>query len=128
MKVWFKSIKSKQLLIAGLTVLVAVAGYYRWTVEQNNETVAVINDSIETNSAKTPKSSQKDDDNESYGDYFARARYDRDCARSEAAELLSASAQDGVESEEIIAKKTEMLEMYAKNMEDETTIENMVIA
>lgn len=127
MKFLLKSIRSKQILISGLMVLVVIAGYYRWTVDRQPETVPTITNKAETKSEQESKPTDKTEEQE-YGDYFARARYDRDCARSEASELLAVSAQNGEQSEEIAEKNAKRLEMYAKNMEDETTIENMVIA
>lgn len=108
--------------------MVAVAGYYRWTAERHGDAVAVMNDSVLENSSEQISKIEDNVLEETDNDYFARARYERDCARSEAAELIAASTQDGEQSEQIAEKNAEKLEMYAKNMEDETAIENMVIA
>lgn len=123
MKKFLSGVRGKQILVSGLAVLVMVAGYYRWSVDKKSDTVAVMSDAetVETEKAETPE-------NESSADYFAKARYERDCARTEAAELLKVSNIDGEENEEIAAKNREKLEKSAKNMEDETAIENMVIA
>lgn len=128
MKVFLKSIKSKQIVVAGLAVLVAVAGYYRWNVERKGEAVPVMTDGITANSELEQPEKIVETEQSDYEDYFARARYERDCARSEAAELLKVSAQDGEDSSEQLAKNGEKLQMYAKNTEDEASIENMVIA
>lgn len=127
MKVFLKSVRSKQILIAGLAVLVAVAGYYRWTVEQNPDSVTVMNNNVQVQPDNENITENTKSENE-YTDYFAKARYERDCARTEAAELLAVSAQgDDVNSEQR-QKNAEKLAQYAKSTEDETTIENMVIA
>ncbi len=132
MKKFLKGIKSKQILVLGLCVLVTVAGYYRWRVAQNINSVSVMNDEVvdrpETD-AHEGGGGVSEDENMAYTtDYFAKARYERDCSRSEAAELLKVSGGDGETSEELAAKNREMLEGFAKNMESETAIENMVIA
>lgn len=121
---FLKGIRGKQILVAGLCVLVAVSGFYRWKVD-NDETVAVMSDEADV---IDDTQTVAEDETEEYSDYFAKARYERDCARTEAAELLKVSSVDGEESEEILAKNRSMLESYAKSMERETAIENMVIA
>lgn len=127
MKVFLKSVRSKQILIAGLAVLVAVAGYYRWTVEKNPDSVTVMNNSIEPQADNENIPELAVPENE-YTDYFAKARYERDCARTEAAELLAVSTQNNDNDSEQNQKNAEKLAQYAKNTEDETTIENMIIA
>ena len=126
MKKLFKGIRGKQILVSGLAVLVMVAGYYRWTVEQNAKSVAVMNEAQPSD--ETVDKISTEDNQSGMTDYFAKARYDRDCARSEAAELLKVSNTEGENSEELATKNIELLETYAKNMEKETAIENMVIA
>lgn len=123
MKKFLSGVKGKQILVSGLAVLVMIAGYYRWNVDKKSDTLAVMSDAevMETENVETIETEQD-------GDYFARARYERDCARTEAAELLKVSNTGGEENEELAAKNREKLEKSAKNMEDETAIENMVIA
>ena len=127
MKKFLTGIRGKQFLVLGLMVLVIIAGYYRWTVDKNNSTLAVMN-----NDATIQDDIEKieDEENDTLGsdDYFARARYERDCARSESAELLKVSTNDAQSDAELAAKIQEKLEKSAKNMESETAIENMVIA
>lgn len=126
MKKFFKGVRGKQILVSGLALLVMVAGYYRWTVDKDAESVAVMNEA-QPSDEKVDKI-PTEDNKSGMTDYFAKARYDRDCARSEAAELLKVSNTDGENSEELAAKNIELLETFAKNMEKETAIENMVIA
>jgi stage III sporulation protein AH len=128
MKKFFKGVRGKQILVAGLSVLVIVAGYYRWSIEKADKTVAVMNDAVPTDSQIEPITQSDETQQINDGDYFAKARYERDCARSEAAELLKVSNTDGENGAELAEKNREMLETYAKNMEKETAIENMVIA
>ncbi|MBR5156031.1 MAG: SpoIIIAH-like family protein [Clostridia bacterium] len=126
MKKFLTGIRGKQILVAGLAVLVAVAGYYRWAIEKDGTTVAVMNETKNQDGLEQPLSTEKQQENMT--DYFAKARYERDCARSEAAELLKVSNTDGENAEELAEKNLEMLEVFARNMEKETAIENMVIA
>ena len=132
MKKFFNGIRGKQILVAGLSTLVIVAGVYRWTKSGTEESVVVNNPSPLLTVTETNELEKIDESNtaktENDTNYFAKARYDRDCARSEAAELLKVSATDGENSEEIMAKNREMLEKYASDMKKETAIENMVIA
>lgn len=127
MKNFLKGVRGKQILVSGLAVLVIVAGYYRWSVERGRSSVAVINDGNPVD-AEITEIQENDSEDAGVGDYFARARYERDCARTEAAELLKVSTIDGENNEELAAKNREKLEKSAKNMEAETAIENMVIA
>lgn len=127
MKKFLKGVRGKQILVSGLAVLVMVAGYYRWSVEKNEDIVAVMNEENPVQS-EVKKIEQGEEQGLEVGDYFAKARYERDCARSEAAELLQVANVDGAENAELAAKNREMLEVAAKNMERETAIENMVIA
>jgi stage III sporulation protein AH len=124
MKKFLTGVKGKQILVTGLAVLVMVAGYYRWTVDKKADTVSVMNDEV----VEKIETNNNAEETENIGDYFAKARYERDCARSEAAELLKVSAMDGNSNEKLAEKNRDMLETAAKNMEKETTIENMIIA
>lgn len=128
MKKLLKGVHGKQILISGLAVMVVIAGYYRWTIDRKGETVAVMTDTVSENEAEAKTDLLDVENEDGYGDYFAKARYERDCARSEETELIKASAQEGEEGSELAVKNAEKLEVYAKNMADETAIENMVIA
>jgi len=118
MKKFFKGIRGKQLLVSVLAVMVIAAGYYRWTVDKN-ETMPVTNDTLPIEEQTETESGVVKDE-----DYFARARYERDCARSESVEFLTVSAISETDSDDIQQK----IEKYAQNAEKEAVIENMVIA
>ncbi len=126
MKKLFKGIRGKQILVSGLAVLVVVAGYYRWAVDKDLASVAVMNEVTPTED--NVEQIVDVDTQTGMTDYFAKARYERDCARSEAAELLKVSNTDSENAEALAAKNLELLEVFAKNMEKETAIENMIIA
>lgn len=126
MKKFLKGINGKQVLVSVLSLMVVIAGIYRWNADRNHS-VAVMTETL-PESVETKSDTEKTSETEETGDYFSKARYERDCARSEAAELLKVSGTDGETSEELIAKNREMLEKAAKNIEKEAAIENMVIA
>ena len=112
----FKGTRGKQILVTGLAILVIVAGYYRWNVDSGIESTPVMSENVEN---------AENNEQATSSDYFAKARYERDCARTEAAELLKVS---NMEDEIALESNRKMLEAYAKNMEKETAIENMVIS
>ena len=138
MKNPLKGVKGKQVLVSGLAVLVLVAGYYRWSVERNGGTMPVMNETLPAENGAESTDKAKDNSAETAAkmpaegaesaDYFAKARYERDCARSEAAELLKVSAQGGAENKENEKAAADTLAAYAKNTENEVAIENMVKA
>ena len=119
-KKFFKGIRGKQLLVSALAVMVIASGYYRFTMG-GEESVTVSNEvlPIEDGQLVTENIESAQDTN-----YFARARYERDCARSEAVELLSVSAIDGEKSTAL----DEKIALYAQNANSETAIENLVLA
>ncbi|MBO4940977.1 MAG: SpoIIIAH-like family protein [Clostridia bacterium] len=117
MKKFFKGVRGKQLLVSVLAVMVIVAGYYRWSVEQN-ESLTVTNEVLPIEEQGEKEKGTVDED------YFSRARYERDCTRSEAVEILTVSAISGDASAETNAK----IEQYAQSAEKESVIENMIMA
>ncbi len=124
MKKFLSGVRGKQVLVSGLAVLVLVAGYYRWSVDQRGEIMPVMSETLPQPEADSEASSES----EIQQDYFAKARYERDCARSEATELLKVSAQNGTDGESGDMAAADKIAKYARNIEDETAIENLVIA
>lgn len=122
MKKFLSGVRGKQALVSGLAILVLIAGYYRVTVERNADIKPVSNEALPL---EVLEASDETDVLEEDLDYFARARYERDCARSEATELLKVSVQSGNLEENVNAEK---IAQYAKNMENETAIENLIKA
>ncbi len=120
MKKFFKGIRGKQVLVSLLAIMVIAAGYYRWTVDRNGGTVPVMGELLpaEEQSAITEEVQESD--------YFAKARYERDCARSEAVELLTVAAVSKDGDTENIGLNNQKIEQYAESAENETAIENMV--
>lgn len=118
MKKFLKGTRGKQLLVSVLAVMVIAAGYYRWNVEQN-KSLPVANEVLPIEEQNESEKNTVSDE-----DYFSRARYERDCTRSEAVEILTVSAISGETQGDTNAK----IEKYAQNAEKESVIENMIIA
>lgn len=121
MKKKLNGVRSKQILVSALAVLVIVAGYYRWSTDRS-DTVTVMNDALPTETGSDAPTAEPDG-----SDYFAKARYERDCARSEATDLLKVSAK-GDGDKNASAESAEKLARYAEITEKETAIENLVKA
>lgn len=107
------SIKGKQLLLGGLVVLVAVAGYYRFssgdlTKPDEAEAVAVM--STAKPSAAT---------------YFSSARQERDASRSEAEELLNDIISDDEATADAKAVAREKISKAAEMIKTEGEIETL---
>lgn len=132
MKKFLSGIRGKQILVSGLAVLVLVAGYFRWSVDQSENVMSVMNDTlpqnVETAEMIATEDGKTDIIEETETDYFAKARYERDCARSEATELLKVSAENSDMGENGDLLAAEKIAEYAKNIADEAAIENLVIA
>ena len=117
-KKFLKGVRGKQVLVAALAIMVVASGYYRWTTARNKQTVPTSNEVLpvtqSTETATEPAVVEETD-------YFALARYERDCARSETIDILSVSAS--TDTDGAIARK---LEKHTQHAENETAIENMV--
>lgn len=108
------SIKGKQLLLGGLVVLVAVAGYYRFssgdlTKSDEAEAVAVMS-TAKPSSAAT---------------YFSSARQERDASRSEAEELLNDIISDDEATADAKAAAREKISKAAEMIKTEGEIETL---
>ncbi len=119
-KEFLKGIRGKQLLVSALAVMVIASGYYRF-VNGGDESVTVSNEVLPV---EEQQALQETADTTQDSNYFARARYERDCARSEAVELLTVSAIDGEKSTAL----EEKIALYAQNADNESAIENLVLA
>lgn len=121
MKKKLNGVRGKQILVSALAVLVIVAGYYRWSTDKGG-TVTVTNDALPTEATGDAPTAEPDG-----ADYFAKARYERDCARSEATDLLKVSSNDE-NNKEASVNSAEKLAKYAEITEKETAIESLVKA
>ncbi len=120
MKKFLKGIRGKQVLVSLLAIMVIAAGYYRFTVDKNDLTLPVTGDILPVEEQTETTGSVEDTD------YFAKARYERDCARSEAVEMLMVAAVSKDGNAESVGLNNQKIEQYAKSAENETAIENMV--
>ena len=103
MKKFLKGIRGKQVLVSVLALMVIASGVYRWSVSRNEaETVAVTTETLPVEEVKTSGDTVEPEET----DFFALSRYERDCARSEAVELLTVSAEFEEENGSV-AKKIE---------------------
>ena len=110
------SFKGKQILVGGLVVMVAVAGYYRYSVgnlnyENGEENAVPVMATVDTEE-----------------DYFSKARKDRDTARSEAKELLKEIAEDESATADAKAEASEKIKRAAEDIKKEGEIENLINA
>lgn len=126
------SVKGKQILVTCLALLVIASGYYRWSVDKTGEALPTSGSALPSGEEKAAGGDAKKDagkaaevTDEETSDYFALARYERDCARSEATELLKTAATNGDEGGE---KREKEIAMQAKNAQSEAVIESLVKA
>ncbi len=108
------SIKSRQILVGALAVMVVAAGYYRYSIsniENETETVAVVN------------TGETQEEN-----YFASARKERDSARSEAEELVREIADSEDATADAKAEADLKLKKIAENIKKEGEIESLIKA
>ncbi len=110
------SIKGKQMLVGGLVVLVAVAGYYRYSLNQAPPKKAEAEETV-------PVMTTVKEPNENY---FVLARQDKDSARSESENLLSKIAEDDEATADAKAEAREKLEQSADDIKTEGEIESLV--
>ena len=125
MKKFLTGVRGKQILVSGLAVLVLVAGYFRWSADNKADVAQVMTETVPETTSDTE---QEKTVAVAEDDYFSKARYERDCARSEATELLMVSVENGENGETADSLAAEKIAQYAKYIESETAIENMVIS
>lgn len=111
------SVRGKQILVGGLVVLVAVAGYYRFSSGNIDNNIS--------DDATVPVVSMSKTATENY---FTSARRDRDSSRSEAEELLTQIAEDDEATADAKAQAREKLKTHAENIQKEGDIESLVKA
>ena len=87
-----KSIKLKQTLIIGLTAMILVAGYYRWST-QDMPDIPVMSDTIPVDAGDAIEVTGNDTG------FFGQSRQERDSARS----LIMEMAQAVIDNEESTA-------------------------
>ncbi len=135
-----KHFKGRQILLLGLVALVIVAGYYRWTLESNGETVPVMTDALPAgegeNALPVAGEVQPTDGNaqesaaqnggESTPEYFAQSKQSRDIARSESMEVFKSVTSDTNADKESKEQAQARLTAAADSIAKESTIEGLV--
>lgn len=116
-----KNIKGKQILLSGLIALVLVAGYYRWTINQNDEALPVSVGRLDVEEDGTKSTFNNN------ADYFEKSKYDRDYARSEAIALLNQMSEENI-SEEDRKKNEEKISKNVEKSQTETAIESLILS
>ena len=118
--------RGKQILLLGLVALVITAGYYRWTIEQENFSV-----SVPTTSDAVPEqtgNNEGTEQEESESIELSALRRDRDAARSQSVEDWKKISQSSEASADAKREAEKKVTMETENAEKERKIETMVKA
>ncbi len=110
------SIKGKQALVGGLVVLVAVAGYYRWSTGQGEDKTAKGEPTVTVMSTAKV---QKDD-------YFVKSREERDNVRSESDAKLEKITESDDATADSKADAREKIKKSAENIKLEGEVEGLI--
>ncbi len=113
--------KGKQILMFGLVALVITAGYYRWTVEQQELAVAI--PTAGDNVSETAEDSEAQPDNE-----ISKLRQERDAARGQSVEEWKKIAQASETSPEGKKEAEKKIAQETENSDKERKIETQVKA
>jgi stage III sporulation protein AH len=108
------SIRSRQVLVGALAVMVVAAGYYRYSVSNGVKTG-------EDDLTVPVMSTSKTEEN-----YFASARRERDSARSEAEEMVKQIAENDQSTADAKAEANLKLKNIAENIKNEGEIESII--
>lgn len=122
-KVWFKG---KEVLLFGLIALVITAGYYRWTVEQQQLIGYVEEEAIPTASEQDGQGNTEPQENTI--SELSKLKQERDSARSQSVEewkKLAASSETSQEGKKDAEKK---IANATENANKERNIETFVKA
>ena len=120
--------RGKQILLLGLVALVITAGYYRWTIEQENFSV-----SVPTTGEAVPEQTEdaetaEQGGNESGSTELSALRRDRDAARSQSVEEWKKLAQSSEASADAKREAEKKVTLETENADKERKIETMVKA
>lgn len=122
--------RGKQILLLGLVALVITAGYYRWTIEQENFSASVptANETLpegEENNTDAQQNEQGESSNQSESE-LSTLRRDRDSARSQSVEEWQKIAQSGDSSADAKREAEKKIATETDNSDKERKIETMV--
>ncbi len=118
-KIWFKG---KEVLLFGLIALVITAGYYRWTVEQQQLI------SYEAEEAIPTASEQDGQGGEDTTSALSKLKQERDSARSQSVEEWKKIATNNETSQEGKKDAEKKISKATENADKERNIETMVKA
>lgn len=127
--------KGKQILLLGLVALVITAGYYRWTVEQEQlmSAVPTASDALPANAdGNGEKEEEKSENSEEStaiesGD-IAKLKQERDAARSQSLEEWKKVSQSSESSAEARREAEKKILQTTENAEAERNIETQVMS
>ncbi len=127
--------RGKQILLMGLVALVITAGYYRWTVEQDNlmsSAVPTANDTLPVNAENSENTENNGEEsaqnNEGNSDEISKLKKDRDSARSLSVEEWKKIMQSSDASQEAKKDAESKVTKSTENAEKERKIETLVIS
>ena len=146
-------LKKKEIIAAALVVLIGVAGYLNWSYQDTIrvtdgasyiETGKKLGEAQYVSSNKEDVEENKDENNKDENnkeennntketaatgeDYFVEAKLEKENSRSKALEILNQTAANEGFDKETREKAQEQILNTAKNVEKETTIENIAKA
>lgn len=120
--------RGKQILLLGLVTLVITAGYYRWTIEQDNFSVSVPTTGDAVPEQTGDNENQEQSGSEGGSTEISALRRDRDTARSQSVEDWKKLAQSSETSADAKREAEKKVTMEAENADKERKIETMVKA
>lgn len=123
--------RGKQILLFGLVALVVTAGYYRWTVEQDQimSAVPTSGDVVQVNGDSEDKSDDNAQNNENKGSgELAKLKQERDLARSRSSEEWTKIKESSDASQEAKKDAEKKITQETANAEKERNIEAMVLS
>lgn len=116
----------KQIILASLVVILGIAVYLNWQYAKSGEDFAVTG-KLNNTSSKNIGDAQFVDNNTTK-DYFAKANLDKQQARDKSIETVTNILKDANLSKEEKDQATKEASVITKNMEIETTSENLIKA
>ncbi len=124
-KLWFKG---KEVLLFGLVALVITAGYYRWTVEQQQLVGYVEEEAITVASEQDGEGNAENSGEQSANPEISKLKQERDAARSQSVDEWKKIATNNETSQEGKKDAEKKILGATDNADKERTIETLVKA
>lgn len=128
-------VNKRQITIAGLIILICVAGYLNWSYknEGQKDIVPAINNEAEVSkkygeAQLVSGNNIQKQENDLKGNYFADAKINKEKARAEAIELLKITINSQNSDQKAKADANEEIKNISKSIEKEAIIENLLKA